>query len=207
DPVRRSTLRIEGLSASLLLEGLVAGEWFVHSPGGGSVGRYLTALGRARDLHSIALVGSRDPIADLWGLGADHVLIREPGIATRLSELGLPNPRIGFDGSGGLVSEMLASCLEVGGRLLIYGAATRAPLQLAAGQVVFRQLQLEGFWLHAWSRGATREEQQRRIDELSSLGANMGEYVVERFGLDDWAEALRLAETPNLRGRVVFVPT
>lgn len=204
DPARFSTLRVEGLSALVLLEPLAAGDWFVHSPGAGAVGRYFTAIARARGLHSIALVGSRDPIADLWGLGADHVLVREAGLPQRLAELGLPAPRVGFDGSGGLATELLASCLNSGADLVVYGAASRMPLQISVGQVVFRDLRIRGFWLNHWAEAVGRERVQAGLHALLDLG--VGEPIVGRFELDDWREAMTRAEQPNLRGRVVLEP-
>src|SRR5690606_4618439 len=127
----------EALTAAILLDELSPGEWFIHSPVAGSVGRYLTRLARARELRSIALVGSREPIADLWGLGADNVQVREAELAARLAELGLSQPRMAFDGSGGLTSELLASCLRVGGELVVYGATSRHPVELSVAQLVF----------------------------------------------------------------------
>ncbi|NVB38004.1 zinc-binding dehydrogenase [Pseudenhygromyxa sp. WMMC2535] len=200
------TLRVEGLSAAVLLDALRPGDWFVHSPGGGSVGRYLTALAQARGLHSVALVGSREPIADLWGLGADHVLVREPGLGRRLIELGLPAPSVAFDGSGGATTELLASCLDAGGELVVYGGASRAPAQMSIGQLVFRQLHLRGFWLHQWSREVGEARAQARLTELVAAAVDLGlrERVVERFDLEAWADAIRLAERPNASGRVVL---
>ncbi|MFO7567273.1 MAG: 2-enoyl thioester reductase domain-containing protein [Enhygromyxa sp.] len=204
DPIGACTLRIEALSAAVLLDELEPGECFIHSPGAGSVGRYLTILARERGLRSIALVGSREPIADLWGLGADNVLVREPNLAERLTELGLPQPRVAFDGSGGPVSELLGSCLQVGGELLVYGAVSRLPVQLSVDQLVFRDLRARGFWLHRWAQAVGPEALGARLETLAA--SDLHEQVVGCFDLADWAEAFNQAELPGARGRVVFTP-
>lgn len=204
DPAESSTLRIEALTAAVLLDDLASGDWFIHSPGAGAVGRYLTALGGLRDMHSIALVGSREPIADLWGLGADHVLVREPSLPNRLAELGLPSPRMAFDGSGGVASELLATCMAPTGELIVYGAVSRMPVQLSVAQLVFRDIQVRGFWLYRWARAAGPEYVQASLQELVTL--NLRERVEARVSLDDWRDGLHLSEQPGIRGRVVLTP-
>jgi NADPH:quinone reductase-like Zn-dependent oxidoreductase len=198
-------LRIEGLSAAVLLDELAPGEWFIHSPGAGAVGRYLTTLAQVRSLHGVALVGSREPIAELWGLGADHVFVREPGLARRVTELGLSAMRLGFDGSGGEVTDLLASTLEPGGEVVVYGAMTRQPPQLSIEQLVVRDIRLRGFWLHRWAQGAGEDYVQALLQELLTLG--LRERVAAMHGLDEWRSAIMLAESGLARGRVLLRPT
>ena len=204
DPVTACTLRIEALTAAALIAPLEPGESFVHSPGAGSVGRYLTVLARQRGLRSVALVGSREPIADLWGLGADHVLVREPNLPERLEALGLPQARMAFDGSGGSVSDLLATCLGPGGEVIVYGATSRLPILISLDQLTTRGVRLRGFSLQRWGEdvGATRV-----AAVLAALaGMELNEHVVGRFTLEQWPEALELAERVGARGRVVFTP-
>jgi trans-2-enoyl-CoA reductase len=204
DPVSACTLRIEALTAAALLVGLEPGECFVHSPGAGSVGRYLTMLARERGLRSVALVGSREPIADLWGLGADHVLVREAGVPERLATLGLPEPRLAFDGSGGLVSELLASCLGSGGELVVYGAISRMPIQLSLEHLTTRGIAMRGFSLPRWSADVGSERVTAELEALAKM--DLREHVVGRFTLEQWPDALEQAERVGARGRVVFTP-
>jgi NADPH:quinone reductase-like Zn-dependent oxidoreductase len=208
DPVAACTLRIEALTAAVLLADLEPGESFLHSPGAGSVGRYLTVLARDRGLRSVALVGSREPIAELWGLGADNVLVREPGLLERLSQLGLGvgrgQPRVAFDGSGGATSGMLGSCLRVGGELIVYGATTREAIQVPVDQLVFRDIRVRGFWLHRWAETAGYARVRSELEALVAM--DLHEHVAARFSLDQWPAALELADQPGLRGRVVFTP-
>ncbi|MFV8752202.1 alcohol dehydrogenase catalytic domain-containing protein [Nannocystaceae bacterium ST9] len=199
-----STLRIEGLSASVLLDSVAPSEWFVHSPGAGSVGRYLTALAGPRGQHSIALVGSREPIADLWGLGADHVFVREGDLPRRVAELGLPLPRVGFDGSGGATSELMAAMLEVGGELVVYGGMARRGPALSIEQLVHRDIGVRGFWLHRWAQGAGEHYVQAQLQEL--VESELRERIAGEFELADWRAALELAEREPSRGRVLLLP-
>jgi NADPH:quinone reductase-like Zn-dependent oxidoreductase len=199
-----ATLRLEGLSAAVLLEQVEPGGWFVHSPGGGCVGRWLTSLAARGHLHSIALVGSREPIADLWGLGADHVFVREPDVPRRVAELGLPIPRIAFDGSGGAASELLASMLEPSGELIVYGGATRRGPELSIATLVHRDIVVHGFWLHRWSTAAGEHYVQARLQEL--VGIEHRERIAGEFELDAWRDAIALAEHEGTRGRVLLRP-
>jgi trans-2-enoyl-CoA reductase len=204
DPVSACTLRIEALTAAALIAELAPGDCFVHSPGAGSVGRYLTVLARERGIRSVALVGSREPIADLWGLGADHVLVREPGLRSRLGSLGLPEPRLAFDGSGGLVSELLATCIGPGAELLVYGAISGLPIQLSPEHLTTRGVRVRGFSLARWSAEVGSERVTAELEALA--GKDLREHVVGRFTLEQWPDALEQAERVGARGRVVFTP-
>ncbi len=199
------TLRIEGLSAAVLLEELAPGEWFMHSPGAGAVGRYLTVLARMRGLHSIALIGSPEPIAELWGLGADHVFVREPGLSRRVFELGLAAPRIAFDGSGGEVTDQLASMLEPGGEVVVYGAMTRRAPQISIDQLLARGVRLRGFWLHRWAQAAGNHYVQALLQELLEL--DLRERIASTHSLEDWRSAIERAGKGAQRGRVLLRPT
>jgi mitochondrial enoyl-[acyl-carrier protein] reductase / trans-2-enoyl-CoA reductase len=204
DPVSACTLRIEALTAAALIAELEPGECFVHSPGAGSVGRYLTVLARARGLRSVALVGSREPIADLWGLGADHVLVREPGLSERLDDLGLPQARLAFDGSGGSVSQLLATCLAPDGELVVYGATSRLPIFVSLEQLTTRGIRMRGFSLPRWSAEVGPERVTSELEALVRM--DLREHVVGRFTLEQWPEAIEQAERVGARGRVVFTP-
>lgn len=204
DPVSACTLRMEALTAAALIAPLEPGEWFVHSPGAGSVGRYLTVLARERGLRCVALVGSREPIADLWGLGADHVLVREPNLRERLDALGLPQARMAFDGSGGSVSDLLATCLGPGGELVVYGATSRLPVLVSIEQLIARGVRVRGFSLARWSEQVGWD---RVATQLAALGGmELHEHVVGRYTLEQWPDALAQAERIGARGRVVFTP-
>jgi mitochondrial enoyl-[acyl-carrier protein] reductase / trans-2-enoyl-CoA reductase len=133
------------------------------------------------------------------------VLVREPNMAERLTELGLPQPRLAFDGSGGPISDLLGSCLRDGGELISYGATTRLPIQLSVDQLVFRDLRARGFWLHRWARAAGAEQLRAKLEALAA--EQLREHVVARFDLADWQKAFERAELPGARGRVILTPT
>jgi trans-2-enoyl-CoA reductase len=204
DPVTACTLRIEALTAAALIAPLEPGDCFVHSPGAGSVGRYLTLLARERGLRSVALVGSREPIADLWGLGADHVLVRDLNVTERLHSLGLPQARLAFDGSGGSVSDLLATCLGPGGELVVYGATSRLPVLLSLEQLTGRGIRVRGFSLARWSEQIGSDRVAAELAKLAAM--DLAEHVIGRYTLDQWPDAFAQAERIGARGRVVFTP-
>lgn len=200
DPASVCTLRVEALTASVCLDGLAPGSWFVHTPGGGSVGRYLGVLARHRELNSLALVGDLD---ESGALEADRVLPRDG--ALDLAALDLPRPTIGFDGSGGAATKAIASCLAAGGELVIYGAASRRPLSVPASELVFRDLRLRGFWLRRWAERVGPAEVAARLRALVELG--VAQPPDAAFPLERWREAFRLAESKGFKGRVALRPS
>ena len=101
--------------------------------------------------------------------------------------LGLPEPRLAFDGSGGQVSELLGACLRSGGELVVYGATSRQPAQISADQLIFRDIRVRGFWLHRWVASAGVERVNAELDAPARM--NLREHVVARFTLEQWPDA------------------
>jgi len=201
DPGEACTLRVEALSASVLLDELEPGASFVYSPGAGSVGRYLATLGAMRGHRGVGLVGHSEQ-------GTESTLVRRPGVGAELRaeflRLGLPTPRVGFDGSGGEASEALCASLDEGGELVVYGGASRRPTQVSTAQLVFRGVAVRGFWLRRWTESAGPEQLHARLQGLAERG--LREQVVGRRGLEAWEEAFGLAEAALRMGRVVLTP-
>lgn len=109
------------------------------------------------------VVRDRPNIADLKkelkGFGADEVYTEEevydcPFTTPKLPEFqfkkALPQlkVRLAFDCVGGESSLLLSSALQPGGTLVNYGAMAGAPVQASPRDLIFKDIQVRGFWIN-----------------------------------------------------------
>ncbi len=199
DPVKLCMLRITPPTATLLLEGVQPGQWVVQAPGSSSVGQLVIQVARSRGIHTLNVVRRPHRAGLLETLGADLVVEK--------LRRGLPKAVRALDGMGGVATERLARCLQPGGEVICYGAVSREPGQLSVAQSIFRDVRLRGFWLYRWNI----DNPERASELLTRLGADLASgalqiEVAETFALDDWREALALAQSPARCGKVVLCP-
>jgi len=57
---------------------------------------------------------------------------------------------LGLDAIGGIASEALANSLSPQGRLVLYGLLSGKPCTVSAHHLIFRSIDVQGFWLANW---------------------------------------------------------
>jgi NADPH:quinone reductase-like Zn-dependent oxidoreductase len=212
DPVQVCMLQINALTARVLLSDfrmLSKGDWIIQNPGSSTVGQYIVQLAELRGIRTVNLIRRSERAGHLESLGADVVLLDGEDLAKRVdtatkgAEISLA-----LDAMGGPATDRMASCLSRGGLVISYGAMSREPAQLSVVQTVFRGIRLRGFWLYPWKR----KDMQRTRDWIRELGedfeaSRLITEVAGEYSLDQWREALELAESSERNGRVVFCPS
>ena len=199
DAVQLCMLRINPPTATLLLEGVEPGQWVVQDPGSSSVGQLVVQEARRRGIRTLNVVRRPERAERLAALGADRVVEK--------LQRGLPKAVRALDGMGGVATERLARCVQPGGEVICYGAVSRQPAQLSAAQSIFRDIRLRGFWLYRWNG----ENPERASELLTEHGRDLATgalqiEIANTFALEDWREALALAQSPERCGKVVFCP-
>ena len=209
DPIQASMLRLNPPSALDLLSGLAPGSWLIQSPGAGAVGQCIIQLAKTRGLHTISLIRRESRRARLESLGADAVFHQDTKglrrqVRTRID--GAPLQRA-IDGSGGPLVDRMASCLDLGGEVVCYGAASRAPAQLSVRNSIFREISMRGYWLYRENEQAPEAERTRLWDLADEMqSGRLGLEVAGVFDLADWRAAFSLARSPERCGRVLLRP-
>jgi NADPH2:quinone reductase len=189
------------LSALLLLEMLKVppGEWIVQNAANGAVGKALAMLGQARSVNVLSLVRREAGVADMHAYGIGNtVCTAADGWKAQVRELlGGKRAVAGIDSVGGADSGVLAALLGEGGVLVAFGSMTGEPMQIPSGELIFKQLQVRGFWGIPAMKALTPQDQRRLMGELLQRAAS-GELrlpVAAVHGLDDVAAAVRASET------------
>jgi NADPH:quinone reductase-like Zn-dependent oxidoreductase len=127
---------------------LKPGDWVVQNSANSGVGRSLIAIARARGLRTINFVRRQELLKELKAVGGDIVLVDEPGaVEEALRLVGDGSVRLGVDAIGGVATATLVQALSPGGVLVAYAAASGEPMSVNALPLIFKQLQVQGFFL------------------------------------------------------------
>ncbi|MBI4609023.1 MAG: zinc-dependent alcohol dehydrogenase family protein [Candidatus Rokubacteria bacterium] len=188
---------------------LQPGQWLLQTAAGSTLGRIVLQVAKLRNVKTINVVRRREQAQELKALGADQVICTEDeDLVQRVMAVtngaGVP---AAIDAVGGQVAGSVVQALGPGGVMLSYGLLSLEPILINGALTIFRTLSVRGFWLTAWFRRAPAEKQRAVMGEVLSHMAK-GEIVppVEaKYDLGDITEAVRHAERPGRRGKVLLV--
>src|ERR1700730_12098850 len=151
DPYQLSMLSSNPPTAALILSEYIQlkpGDWVVQNSANSGVGRSLIAIAKARGLRTINFIRRHELLKELKAAGGDIVLVDEPGAAAEALRLvGDGSVRLGVDAIGGVATSTLVQTLSQGGVLVAYAAASGEPMSVNAPQLIFKKLQVQGFFL------------------------------------------------------------
>jgi NADPH2:quinone reductase len=148
------------------------GDWIVQNTANGAVGKLVAQFAAARGVHVLGLVRRDAGVEELAGLGIPDVVSTESdGWRERVADiLGESAPRAAVDSVGGTAAGDLLSLLGEGGTLVSFGSMASSTLKLSAGDLIFKQATVKGFWgstvsrtMDAAARGALFAELVQRI--------------------------------------------
>ncbi|MCQ8242241.1 zinc-dependent alcohol dehydrogenase family protein [Rhizosaccharibacter radicis] len=204
DPAQASMMAINAVTAAMLLDDYLAlepGDGIVFNAATSGLGRWVAALAAQRGLRAVGLVRRREDVATVREAcpEVDVIADDEDMTAVRARHEG-STIRLALDGVAGTSTQRLAQLLAPGGTLVSYGAATRQPLAVPAGDLIFRKITVRGFW------EGHPENMARVVPILRELAGMIGPNSVRQpvagiYTLDRLHEAVAHAER---RGRVLL---
>jgi NADPH:quinone reductase-like Zn-dependent oxidoreductase len=210
DALQLAMLAMNPPTAALLLDRYVSlrrGDWVGQNQGNSAVGQYVIALARHAGLKTVSVVRREAAAEQLRALGGDVVLVDGDDLGDRVAAaLGEARLRLVLDGVGGPTPGALARSLEFGGTVVSYASWTGQPAGVAAHDLIFRELQVRGFWLINWLRRAPREEIERTYAHLAGLLEQgiLHAAVAGSYPLSEYGAALAAARSAGRAGKVLF---
>lgn len=214
DPVQLSMMSINPLTADLLLSefaDLHAGDWVIQNAANSSVGHYLVSLARQRGIKTINLVRRGGGVAmQLQELGGTEVIVDQgQDIPDAVKAIVGGDPvRLAIDAVGGHASNVLMRCLSPGATLVNYGRMAGEACQIDPGQLIFRDIRIQGFWLLNWFREHGREAVLQRLQDIAlqfSVGKLRAE-IAGTYPLERIRDAVKQAQQHSRDGKVVLTP-
>lgn len=200
------------LSALMLLEFLEAksGDWIIQNTANGAVGKTLAMLAAARGVHMVNLVRRDAGVAELAAQGIGHaVSTAQAGWKEQVRALvGDASLRAAVDSIGGQASGELLALLGEGGLLVSFGTMAGEPMQIASGDLIFKQATVKGFWGSKVGAALSANDKRRLIGELLGLVAS-GTLQLPVHAIHDLADVAQAAAEslqPGRKGKVLLRP-
>jgi NADPH:quinone reductase-like Zn-dependent oxidoreductase len=200
------------LSAVMLLDDLrlQPGAWLVQNAANGAVGRLVDSLAPGRGLHVVNLVRSASAAQQLRSEGVQRVVATDAeGWKDTVAQHTGGAPVVSaIDGVGGRGAKDLLDVLATGATLVSFGAMSGEPLSIDAGQLIFKQATVRGFWAHARGQETSAHDRERMVGRVISdvLDGTLRLKTASRHGFGDVALAVRAATQPGRGGKVALQP-
>ncbi len=193
------------------LRPLADGDWVVQNAANSAVGQCVRQLAPQLGLNVLNVVRRADAVGA--SAAGSHWLVDAEGSdaqalqaeAERITQ-GAP-VRLALDAVGGAASNRLAACLADNALQVVYGLMSGEPCAVAAEHLVFRGLQLQGFWLARWFASAENRAKARTLypDLVAMLQSGALSMDVEAtYGLAQAEQALLHAARPGRSGKVLL---
>ncbi|MBW8761597.1 MAG: zinc-binding dehydrogenase [Microbacterium sp.] len=184
------------------------GDWIVQNAANGAVGRMLAQLGAARGVNVLGLVRRSAGVEELRAQGIENVVATDQSdwVEQAAKITGGAPIVAGVDSVGGAASGQVLSLLAENGTLVAFGAMNSPVMEIASGDVIFKQATVKGFWgskviqtTDAATRGALFGELIQRVSD-----GTLTLPVAGVFDAADAADAMRASSTPGRVGKVLL---
>lgn len=190
---------------------LQRGDWVVQNAANSALGQCVRQLATPLGLRVLNLVrradavGQADTADSAWivDTAADLPLLRAK---VEQATQGAAVP-LALDAVGGEASQALAQCLSDGATLVVFGLMSGLPCQIAAHDLVFRALQVRGFWLASWFSSADNRSKAKSLyPELVAMveSGALRMDVEAVYPLGQVHEAIAHAARPGRSGKVLL---
>jgi NADPH:quinone reductase-like Zn-dependent oxidoreductase len=115
---------------------------------------------------------------------------------------------VGVDSVGGSSAGDVLSTLAENGTLVVFGAMASPTLELASGDIIFKQATVKGFWGSVVSREMPADIRGRLFQELFAriLDGTLTLPVASIHALDDIASAVAASGEAGRVGKVLLRP-
>lgn len=182
--------------------------WLLQSAAGSALGRMVIKLGKHYGFRTMNVVRRREQVEELKSLGADAVICtQDEKLEDRVMELtkgeGVAHA---IDCVGGATGSAMVRALGHRARMIVYGTLAMEPLQFDSRILLVGQKRIEGFWLSEWVRDQSTVTMLGLFRKLARLLKTrvIATDIGQTFGIEQYAQATRLAAEPAHRGKVLF---
>ncbi len=212
DVLQTAMLKVNPATALMMLRDYVAlqpGDWVIQDAANSGVGRALISLAIADGIKTVNVVRRPELIGELTALGGDAVVVDGDDLAARVHEIvGDGQIKLGIDAVTGPVCIRMTDCLAEGATLVNYGLLSGDPIVLRADQVVFKGIEVKGFWLAKAMRSLSREDLRSLYDVLIGRvkSGQLHVPVDATFAIEEIKNAAARAGESGRNGKVLVLP-
>jgi len=210
DPLQLSMIGINPATAYLLLNryvSLMPGDWIGQTAANAAMGQYIIGLAKLAGVKTLNVVRREEAAEQVREWGGDRVVLQGDNLHKDIEEaLSGKKLSLVLDMVGGTPVGELAKSLKPGGSIVVYALQSGQFPAISPGDLIYRGLNLHGFWLINWIRNASRTEIKEIYQKLGDLVADgsLSAAVEHVYPLDQFKEAFKQSLQPNRSGKVLF---
>jgi len=205
-----SMLKVNPLTAWCMLTQFIdlpKGSWVIQNAANSGVGSCVIQIAKLLGLRTINLVRREELIKTLTDLGADHVLLDEAESIEAIRTItGDSPPALALNAVGGDSALRLMDIITTKGIHVTYGAMSRRSLKVPNKFLIFKRIQLHGFWVTEWIKetdaqlvGETYQQLARWISE-----GKLTQPIDSTYPLAEITTALNRAMEDQRDGKVLL---
>jgi len=156
-------------------EAPVAGDWVIQNLANSGVGVAVIQVARDFGIKVVNVVRSERAADLIRDLSPDAVVVYDEGgdmdaAAKQVkTATGGAKIRLALNGVGGDSSKLLLKCLANSGTMFTYGNMARKPMEVGGGQLIFKDLRLQGFHLGRCISSMSLAEKKAMWDFTAAL--------------------------------------
>jgi NADPH:quinone reductase-like Zn-dependent oxidoreductase len=200
---------VNPMTAMGMLEssGLQAGQYLLITAAASSWGKMIIQIAAKKGIHVIGTIRNEDQKAALLNLGAKLIVnVEKENLFQSIKSLGIKGVDSIFDAVGGKQGAEALNCLNKEATMWVFGLLSLEPIPLNSGILIFKDLQIKGWWLSTWWENLSKEKRMKAIQELFQLlGTDQIRMDIEAtFPLDQFKEALEAYQRKGRTGKIVI---
>jgi NADPH:quinone reductase-like Zn-dependent oxidoreductase len=188
---------------------LLQRQWVIQNAANSAVGQCIRQLATHMGIQLINVVRRPEAVASDEG---GHWLVddgQDPdSLQQSVRQVTRGEPVVlGLDAIGGKASQALATSLSPQGRLVLYGLLSGEPCSICAHDLVFRNIEVQGFWLANWFLDPNNRQKAKNVyPELMNLATqNVLRIKVERvYPLSEVLGALAHSAQAGRCGKILL---
>ena len=211
DPLQVALMKVNPATALLMLKEQKLGrkDWVIQNAPLSNVGRAVIQVASCQGIRTINIVRRPDAIAEVDALGGDIVIEDCENLESKVRDaIGRDKIKLGVDAVGGDATDKLAKCLDKGAKIINYGMLSGEPCRIGSEHLIFRDIELKGFWLSKIVNRMTHLERIALYDQVIEmmLTGKVHGKIDSCFSLNEIGEAIRRVDSPERMGKVVLLP-
>ena len=185
---------------------LSTGAWVIQNAANSCVGRCIIQLAKFYGYKTINVVRDMAQAEQLKALGATCVVTQDQ-LKSIKDFTGGALPVLALNSVGGESAQGLIKALADNGTMVTFGAMTDEKIRFPARELIFKNIQLRGFWMDRWIRLRPKLEYTVCLWQIFSLlqSKKLVLPFAETYPLNQWQTALERAQQSNLNGKILFV--
>jgi NADPH:quinone reductase-like Zn-dependent oxidoreductase len=189
--------------------GLKEGQWLLLTAGASAFSKFVIQLAVKRGIQVICTVRRDEQKAALLALGVKGVINTETeSLSKQANAISQGGVDVVFDAIGGTIGAKALNALKPGGLMMVYGLLSLENIPLNSGLLIFKNLQVKGFWLTTWLASLEAKHRKEVISNVLGMliAAEIKADTEAAYTLEEAVKALEHANAPGRTGKIIFKP-